>query len=131
MLSAQGMSTRAIGSVLGVHHDTVASDFKAGVGFPTPEPAERIDPRTGEVESLDDYRHRVLADAEATGKVVKLTGAQSVADPTPQFFGSRTVLDPAPGTTRSSTWPWATGPPARCRTGSGGRAALPCSTSRG
>lgn len=37
-LSAAGMSTRAIASVVRVHHDTVASDRKAGVGNPTPEP---------------------------------------------------------------------------------------------
>ena len=38
VLSAEGMSTRAIAPIVGVHHDTVASDRKAGVGNPTPEP---------------------------------------------------------------------------------------------
>jgi len=74
MLAEKGMSTRAIGSMLGVHHDTVATDLRAGVGNPTPEP---------EPESLDEYRGRVLRDAETNHKVIKLTGPQSVADPTP------------------------------------------------
>ena len=53
MLAEKGMSTRAIGSMLGVHHDTVATDLRAGVGNPTPVPEsaepERIDRETGEV----------------------------------------------------------------------------------
>lgn len=47
MLSAEGMSTRAIAPIVGVHHDTVASDIKAAsVGFPTdqmPRPVESMD----------------------------------------------------------------------------------------
>lgn len=71
MLADKGMSTRAIASVVGVHHDTVASDIKAGVGNPSPE-----------VESLDEYRGRVLRDAEINQRIVKLTGPESVSDPT-------------------------------------------------
>lgn len=37
-LSGEGMSTRAIAPIVGVHHDTVATDLKAGVGNPTPVP---------------------------------------------------------------------------------------------
>lgn len=59
MLAEKGMSTRAIGSVLGVHHDTVADDIKAGVGNPTPvpEPAapDHIDLDTGEVVDAERY----------------------------------------------------------------------------
>lgn len=35
-LAARGMSTRAIAPVVGVHHDTVATDIRSGVGIPTP-----------------------------------------------------------------------------------------------
>lgn len=42
LLSDEGMSTRAIAPVFGVHHDTVAEDRKAGVGNPTPDPAPRV-----------------------------------------------------------------------------------------
>lgn len=64
-LTKIGMSTRAIAPVVGVQHSAVAKDLRrAGVsdGHTSPEP-----------ESLDEYRGRVLADAEATGKVVRLT----------------------------------------------------------
>jgi len=66
MLSAQGMSTRAIAPVVGVH-DSRVRQIRREVGndYP-PEP-----------ESLDAYRHRVLADAESTGKVVKLTAGDA------------------------------------------------------
>lgn len=37
--SDEGMSTRAIAPIVGVHHDTVASDRKSPVGNPTPDPA--------------------------------------------------------------------------------------------
>lgn len=49
-LAAMGLSTRAIGSALGVHHDTVASDLKkATVGNPTvarPSTVQSLDGRT-------------------------------------------------------------------------------------
>jgi len=69
-LSAAGMSTRAIAPIVGVHHDTVATDIKAGVGYPTPvvvrvadrelvdiqtEPPQtmmRANPDTGEIEDV-------------------------------------------------------------------------------
>lgn len=60
-LAAEGMSTRAIAPIVGVHHDTVASDIKASgpVGNPTPpmnavEPQTmmRVNPDTGEVEDV-------------------------------------------------------------------------------
>ncbi|MFD5814368.1 hypothetical protein [Streptomyces sp. NPDC127038] len=37
-MSAAGMSTRAIGAAIGVHHDTVNRDVQSSVGFPTDEP---------------------------------------------------------------------------------------------
>lgn len=73
MLADKGMSTRAIASVVGVTHETVAQDIKSPVRNLTP----------AEPESLDEYRGRVLRDAETNHKVIKLTGPQSVADPTP------------------------------------------------
>lgn len=53
-LREAGMSTRAIGTALGVHHSTVADDL-TGVGNPTPDPA----PVTG----LDgkDHQHETVA----------------------------------------------------------------------
>lgn len=48
-----GMSTRAIGSAVGVHHDTVAQDIKATVGFPTVE-------RPAAVISLDGRRRPAI-----------------------------------------------------------------------
>ena len=59
MLADKGMSTRAIGSMLGVHHDTVATDIRAGVGNPTPE---RINPATGEVVPGPTYRPTDVTD---------------------------------------------------------------------
>ena len=59
MLAEKGMSTRAIGSMLGVHHDTVATDIRAGVGNPTPE---RINPATGEVVPGPTYRPTDVTD---------------------------------------------------------------------
>ena len=61
MLAEKGMSTRAIGSMLGVHHDTVATDLRVGVGNPTPEP-ERINPATGEVVPAPTYRPTDVTD---------------------------------------------------------------------
>ena len=37
--------------------------------------------------TLDEYRGRVLRDAETHGRVVKLTGPQSVSDPSPHAHG--------------------------------------------
>ena len=77
MLSAQGMSTRAIAPTVGAGVMTVSDDRKAlrAAGVRTPY--------TSEPESLDEYRGRVLADAEANHKVIKLTGPESVSDPAP------------------------------------------------
>ena len=89
----EGMSTRAIAPIVGVHHDTVAEDLKPTVGFPTVErPAKiisldgrerpamvetiRVDANTGEVpRSADEIRQHcaelraVLAEARARRKV--------------------------------------------------------------
>lgn len=50
-LAEQGMSTRAIAPVVGVHHDTVASDVRsAPVGNPTPAPVPAFAPDPIEVD---------------------------------------------------------------------------------
>lgn len=45
-LSSRGMSTRTIAPIVQVHHDTVASDIKSGVGIPTRE--AHASPQTSE-----------------------------------------------------------------------------------
>lgn len=64
-LAEAGMSTRAIAPIVGVHHDTVATDIKAAapVGNPTPE-------ATSPVETFD--ADGILIDA-ATGEVIEPT----------------------------------------------------------
>ena len=76
MLSAQGMSTRAIAPTVGAGVMTVSDDRKAlrAAGVRTPY--------TSEPESLDEYCGRGRADAETNQRVVKLTGPESVSDPT-------------------------------------------------
>ena len=78
MLSAQGMSTRAIAPTVGVQHSAVAKDLRrAGVsnGHTSPEPAEGIDIVTGEVIPVifpaTDVSGR---EAETTTEPVKVTG---------------------------------------------------------
>lgn len=78
MLSAQGVGPRAIAPVVGVTDRRVRQirgEVEQGQGGNDFHPAEP--------EPLDEYRGRVLADAETNHKVIKLTGPQSVADPTP------------------------------------------------
>lgn len=75
MLSAQGMSTRAIAPTVGASRMAVHRDLVAGVTERDTSPAAP--------ESLDEYCGRVLADAETNHKVIKLTGPESVSDPTP------------------------------------------------
>lgn len=126
MLSSAGMSTRAIAPTVGVSNYTVNKDqqvlddltpelepdaaLTAAVTprYSSPEP-EHIDPATGEIETLDDYRARVLTDAEATGKIIKLTGPQSVADPTPAKaitgLDGKTYTRPEPVKPRRKPWP--------------------------
>lgn len=58
-LADSGMSTRAIAGVVGVHHDTVASDLKPTVGNPTvrPEPSapdETIPDEVVDAEIVED-----------------------------------------------------------------------------
>lgn len=79
MLAEKGMSTRAIGSMLGVHHDTVATDLRAGVGNPTPAEPQRIDQVTGEVVESGTYPQARRAPwperhADPAPKVVGLDG---------------------------------------------------------
>lgn len=77
MLSAAGMSTRAIAPTVGVSQSTIRDDTQVSRNYspePEPSPAE---------ESLDDYRKRVLEDAETNHKIVRLTGPNSVATPWP------------------------------------------------
>ena len=63
-LSGEGMSTRAIAPIVGVHHDTVAQDVKVAtpVGNPTPEPI--ADTATGEIIDAEVVRE-VLGDPAA------------------------------------------------------------------
>ncbi len=71
-MSAAGMSTRAIGSAVGVHHDTVHRDVQATVGNPTDG-----EPRT--VLSLDG-RERP-ASRRPTDEIVRVEpGADEVVD---------------------------------------------------
>lgn len=51
-LRAEGMSTRAIGSAIGVSKDTVHRDLSAGVSDETPAPAEPVTGLDGKVYSL-------------------------------------------------------------------------------
>ncbi len=65
MLSAQGMSTRAIAPVVGVTFQQVAKIQTQVSHEATPEPespAERIDPRTGEVVPAPTYRPTDVTD---------------------------------------------------------------------
>ena len=64
MLSAQGMSTRAIAPTVGVSYDTVHKDQRRQVSddlTPEPEP-ERINPATGEVVPPPTYRPTDVTD---------------------------------------------------------------------
>lgn len=90
----------------GTDHKTVAADrerLEKSGEFPHFD--NHIDPRTGEAtqpatklrpasqpkpepESLDEWRGRVLHDATVNGKIVKLTGPNSVANPGPVATGS-------------------------------------------
>lgn len=94
MLSAQGMSTRAIAPTVGASRMAVHRDLVAGVTERDTSPAEP--------ESLDEYRGRVLSDAETNRKVIKLTGPESVSDPTttPKVVGldGKTYARPEPKT---------------------------------
>ena len=74
MLSAQGMSTRAIAPTVGVSQQAVAKVLRH------PDVTTKLSP---EPESLAEYRGRVLRDAETNHKIIKLTGPESVSDPTP------------------------------------------------
>ena len=47
MLADMGMSTRAIAPIVGVHHDTVATNLKSGVGIPTGAGPRQITGRDG------------------------------------------------------------------------------------
>lgn len=54
MLSAQGMSTRAIAPAVGVDQSNVVRDLQVmRSASPEPAPAESIDPATGEVLDTD------------------------------------------------------------------------------
>lgn len=90
------MSTRAIAPIVGVHHDTVASDIKASgpVGNPTPpmnavEPQTmmRVNPDTGKVEDVP-ARHITGMDGkdlETSGGVSNLT---PVSHDTPELVAA-------------------------------------------
>lgn len=82
MLSAEGMSTRAIAPIVGVHHDTVASDIRT-VGNPTVEAEpitgvngktygrsldEQIERRPPNREAVDDLKAEMVATLEPRPK---------------------------------------------------------------
>lgn len=103
MLSAQGMSTRAIAPTVGVQHSAVAKDLRragVSVGHTSPAPAEVIDHATGEVLDLDTHRREVLTDAEQNGHIVALTGPASVTTPGRVVgLDGKTYTRPEPKTT--------------------------------
>lgn len=80
MLSAEGMSTRAIAGTLSVSKNTVTSDLSQ-VG--TPEPITGLDGKT--------YSRPALTDEP--GPITKLTGSRSVADPSPGAEPMRNLSD--------------------------------------
>lgn len=73
VLAGTGMSTRAIASVVGVHHDTVASDIRAaesGVGNPTPDrglPGQDLDEMLVLADSTDEQFETALDAARDDG----------------------------------------------------------------
>lgn len=99
MLSAQGMSTRAIAPTVGVSVATAKRDVQ--VAQPEPPAAhERVDPATGEVLDLDTHRREVLTDAEQNGHIVALTGPASVTTPGRVVgLDGKTYARPEPKTT--------------------------------
>lgn len=108
-MAASGMSTRAIGTAVGVHHDTVAEDIKrAPVGNPTPVPAPRhVDTSTGEITetarpdetaallamaAVDDDAAAALVDARDEGDV----SPENVAERPVTGLDGKTYTRPAP-----------------------------------
>lgn len=91
MLADEGMSTRAIAPIVGVHHDTVAADIKASsVGSPTVEPRAVV----GNDGRTRTYTPAPIEDAEEEGPcrktwlgpstaVAALTGAFRLRSSTP------------------------------------------------
>ncbi|MBS0231744.1 MAG: hypothetical protein JSS52_11385 [Proteobacteria bacterium] len=75
-LSGEGLSTRAIAPIVGVHHDTVASDIKnvAPVGIPTPEPG-------GSAQLPDE---EVTAPVESAPRAVTGLDGKTYTRPTPK-----------------------------------------------
>lgn len=85
-LATRGMSTRAIAPIVGVHHDTVATDIRSsGVGFPTPDDAaqagaqDRIDDRAAksrdrQYKSLDALVSQMENEAMPSAPVIGIDG---------------------------------------------------------
>ena len=74
LLAESGLSTRAIASVVGAHHDTVASDIRAAsapVGNPTPEVLGLTHDETVEAmllaDATDEVFEKTIIDARAEG----------------------------------------------------------------
>lgn len=65
-LRVQGMSTRAIGTALGVHHDTVAEDVRAvaGVGNPTPRITGSDGKSYAPTQPSTDYVDRITGEVQ-------------------------------------------------------------------
>lgn len=82
-LSGEGLSTRAIAPIVGVHHDTVASDIKkAPVGNPTPGlpsvPVPFMDEQVAEITATEQPDDLDVSVNFETGEVIekprKITG---------------------------------------------------------
>lgn len=80
-LADAGMSTRAIAPIVGVHHDTVATDIKAAVpvGNPTPAPVEvegfTVDQNTGEIiDGPPIHAEPTVTEHTVTERVKTVTG---------------------------------------------------------
>lgn len=95
-LSGEGLSTRAIAPIVGVHHDTVASDIKrsAPVGNPTPDPEVEVDYATGEVIEDAEIVEDEPEPAAAPRPILGLDG-KTYSRPEPRTDRRRSLVDDA------------------------------------
>lgn len=116
MLADKGMSTRAIGAVLGVGNKTVARDLgvsndtpdgEASPATPAPEPAEseRIDPRTGEVLPQTPTTERAAPSGDMVHPEVEQRPTFGDDSPAPRSvvgLDGKTYTRPAPQATKAA-----------------------------